>query len=909
MPLLKESKKSTAGIAGVTLVLAILIAALIPITISTATKQWELRREAKELSIPPPPAAAPEATASAKHIIPVLVLNYFPIKDGRLDPDVTGMNDDLDSIRSKVDGLTVATVDALERGSVYHGYKNPDAASSLDYDILESKEFLYPIPKSAPSSKFADHITILNDINICDYVDNRGIKEVWVWMYHTADTVPIESNMAMGLVSEDFWNRGSYGDVSNSFQGNDLPICERTYTVYDYNYGRGVAMTLENHTHQIEAVLKYADNDHTLFWSKFVQPYESQTETNRCGWTHYPPNGRFDYDWYNEEYVWSDCEDWKPDGDGERKQVNCHTWAGTNCYDSGAAFKIWWMQNIPGEDNNLLFGDHEKLRNWWDFIGKFDQALQTGRRLTVPHSNDPTIRPGWPIQAASAGWLSPVVIGDINGNGTKETVFCKGSKLYVYQHDGILLWSKDAASGYPVLGDIDPDFVGKEIITQLNSSQIVAWHGDGSIVEGWPKDVGSPVGDSGPVIEDLDNDGNFEIIIPSNRLYAFDGSGNELWSQDVFALYFLGNPPPARSQYAAATADINGNGDKEVVLRFWRSSGYTTYIMALDGVTGRPALGWEEGPLTFPFSLPQRSLMALGDINRDGAHEIILASPREVGSPISTSKSNTFAISGDRTILEGWNPKTLPYEDCSLSNDTDSTHQIILSDLNNDATPEIVHLGYEGCVSAVDPITGTTIPGFKGSGLGTMGSYAAAGDINNDGNKEFVSNGRVGIRGDNKAGFTVSSYNTETSFMTRLKTVEFCDGICSEWETRDAAFADLDDDGKTEIIIPYSGWIYAFDSDETTGFLDWPQYRHDERHTGAYTPSEEPTCVPESLLPGDLDCDCDVDIVDIMKVAAIWNTEEGDEKYNPEYDLRAPYGRIDITDIMHIAAKWNTSCP
>jgi|GEM_PF-1619505 len=38
-------------------------------------------------------------------------------------------------------------------------------------------------------------------------------------------------------------------------------------------------------------------------------------------------------------------------------------------------------------------------------------------------------------------------------------------------------------------------------------------------------------------------------------------------------------------------------------------------------------------------------------------------------------------------------------------------------------------------------------------------------------------------------------------------------------------------------------------------------------------------CVPESLLPGDLDCDCDVDIVDIMMVAAILDTKEGDDKF------------------------------
>jgi hypothetical protein len=67
-------------------------------------------------------------------------------------------------------------------------------------------------------------------------------------------------------------------------------------------------------------------------------------------------------------------------------------------------------------------------------------------------------------------------------------------------------------------------------------------------------------------------------------------------------------------------------------------------------------------------------------------------------------------------------------------------------------------------------------------------------------------------------------------------------------------------------------------------------------------------CVPESTIPGDLDCDCDVDIVDIMMVAVVWNTREGDEKFRPEFDFDGD-GRISIADIMYVAAKWHTYCP
>lgn len=42
------------------------------------------------------------------------------------------------------------------------------------------------------------------------------------------------------------------------------------------------------------------------------------------------------------------------------------------------------MQNIPWKDNNLQTVDGKKLRNWWEFIGDFDNAIIVGKSLTVP---------------------------------------------------------------------------------------------------------------------------------------------------------------------------------------------------------------------------------------------------------------------------------------------------------------------------------------------------------------------------------------------------------------------------------------------------------------------------------------------------------------------------------------------
>lgn len=62
-----------------------------------------------------------------------------------------------------------------------------------------------------------------------------------------------------------------------------------------------------------------------------------------------------------------------------------------------------------------------------------------------------------------------------------------------------------------------------------------------------------------------------------------------------------------------------------------------------------------------------------------------------------------------------------------------------------------------------------------------------------------------------------------------------------------------------------------------------------------------------STIFGDLDGDCDVDIVDIMLVVNRWGALAGDARYDAHYDLDSD-GDIDIADITMVAAHWNEHC-
>lgn len=346
----------------------------IVLTIYLSQQQQDLRQRAANVP-------KNEQTKTIK----ILVMSYFPLDSTglRLDPSISGINETLSEMRLKVESLTEQGMQVLSEGTQYHGYKQHSPAA-LDYIIGDKKEYLKRMPRSDfqawsnPAYRPDYRKMLTEDVNICDYVDGQGILQVWVWGYHFGDIEPDESNMSMGRLSQQYWNHVSYGDISNGQQLDDLPICNKTYVLYNYNYAAGLGNVLEDHGHHMERVMGFVD---PVLWDKFENPHGDTNAINHCGWTHSPPNvsNAEQYFWHSEATVRSDCEDWKPDGGGEVKQVNCHTWYGATCRDTGGIeYKKWWMQNMPSISSNLTFGG-KKLRSWWEFYADLDAALVKGK--------------------------------------------------------------------------------------------------------------------------------------------------------------------------------------------------------------------------------------------------------------------------------------------------------------------------------------------------------------------------------------------------------------------------------------------------------------------------------------------------------------------------------------------------
>lgn len=322
---------------------------------------------------------APPASPASPWEIPVLVLAYFPVTGNHIDIDVTGdWGESLDFTRSKVDSLTKRLAETLEQGSRYHAYSDTTTMASLRYRVVHTEEHLEPVPtwsKPGHTVPMTDYNAIAESNDVVGWVEEHGVKEVWLWAYHGGVVDLWESNMA-----------GPWGDISNSDRDpDDLPVAQSTYTLYHYNYQRSLSEATENHIHQLEAVINFVDGRDDapegewadlLFWGKFVgSDITHRIIEPRCGWSHYPPNGERDYDWANERFVMSDCADWRPDGRGVQQEMNCEMWG---CNSLG--WFLYWTQNIPGADNGL-FHEGRPLTNWWRLIGDFDGAMAEGYGL------------------------------------------------------------------------------------------------------------------------------------------------------------------------------------------------------------------------------------------------------------------------------------------------------------------------------------------------------------------------------------------------------------------------------------------------------------------------------------------------------------------------------------------------
>ncbi len=294
---------------------------------------------------------------------------------------------------------------------------------------------------------------------------------------------------------------------------------------------------------------------------------------------------------------------------------------------------------------------------------------------------------------------------------------------------------------------------------------------------------------SSPVVGDIDGDGDLEVVVGDQFVYAWHHDGSELFDGD--------NDPQTWGPISAeggpwvshiALARIDANPGLDIVC----ASRDSMRVYVLDA-TGTPLPGWPQA-----VENPIRAGLAVGDVDGDGLLEVVGVD--ESGVVYAWNPDGTEVRDGDA------NPATPGVFFRLPGGGVLHNSAAALVDLDGDGARDVV-VGSQADTLYALRYDGASIAGFPLALSGSATGSPAAGDIDGDGQVDLIVVDAAGtvraVRADGTALWTRWIQNT-TFF------------------SPSPALADVDADGRLEAFFPASnGKLYGFD-DNGSDLPGWP---------------------------------------------------------------------------------------
>ena len=309
----------------------------------------------------------------------------------------------------------------------------------------------------------------------------------------------------------------------------------------------------------------------------------------------------------------------------------------------------------------------------------------------------------------------------------------------------------DGMLASPALGDLDRDG-DLEIFALSSRGDAFLREADGSLVPGWPIAFRGDTEQSSPLVEDLDGDGQPELVFVRDRkVHALDASGRELsgWPQEIGELVLC----------SPAAGDVDGDGRNEVVVV---SQDARVHVFA---AAGWPLPGWPRKVGTTSNTGP-----ALVDLDGKPGLEILAG----------TADGLLVALRADGSAPAGsWPVRLGPMGPSSPA----------VADLDGNGAVDIVAASVTGRLFRIDRSGRATDLGkLPGS---WVFSSPVMGDLNGDGRLEIA----IGSGQFDGSGF--------------FSVVDGDGRLLPGWPlatevaiAASAALADLDGDRRPEVIVP-----------------------------------------------------------------------------------------------------------